>query len=240
MAANIGDIRLGVESRVQDDAARLGDTVLVGDVDRAILAALAEYQIGRPRLRAAKVAGTGAFDYQLDGVSPALPGWVQDFSDLGGVLYPYDQTKQRPTSLDRSEFVVLVLDTGIFLRFLDQIPAAGSFFLAQYTTPHSLSASTSTVSPQDDDALEDLAASFCFGKLAAVYAQDTDASYQADSVNRPTKSDLYRKLAADLRKAYDQKMQSGAAATPASRVGQIRRGFGNRGNLDLHFLERLH
>ena len=224
MATNIGEIREKVKTRVQDDAGHLVAAEMAGDIDPAILAALTEYQLQRPRERVAKVQGTGGFDYALDGGSPKLPGWQEGFSDVLEIVHPYAAATQNPTPLDRTEYAVVRLDTGLFLRFRAASPGVAEFFLATYTTAHTIDAATSTVVATDDEALADLAASFAFLKLAARYAQSTDSSIQADAVDRRTKPDIYRSLSGDYRKRYEAKLELGDKALSAAvAVGVIGR-----------------
>lgn len=233
MAANIGEIRAKVAPRIKDIDGRLTITPdLTCDVDRAIISALAQYQQVRPRERTVKITGTGAFDYAVS----LLTGFIDGFSRVLAVVYPYLTTDQILAALEDDEFGLVRLDTGLVLRFTTARPASTEFFLAQFTTPHTLDASSSSVPASDDEALSDLSAAVCCDQLAALYAKDVDSSITADSVDRRTKSDNYRSMAASLRKSYAAKMETGQAEGAAVAMGDVdRQGFGHRGRNDYFF-----
>lgn len=231
MAANIGEFRKKVETRILDEAPRLTRAEIAGHIDQAILSALVEYQTARPRERVTKVAGNGGFDYAIAG----LTGWQDGFSVIRELAFPYATTDRQLTVLDEEAYAVVRLDTGLFLRFYEDTPTAAQFFLAKYTTPHTVDASASTVVAADDEALSDLAAAVAFEKLAAAYAQDTDASVLADAVDRKSKTDLYLRLAGAMRARYEQKLQIGKAQGPASRIVHVERRFGDQQRTELHF-----
>jgi len=229
VAANIGEIRGKVSTRIKDIDGRLTITPDVTcDVDRAILSAKEQYEKIRPRERVAKVAGTGGFDYAVS----SLPGFVDGFSVVRAVAYPYLTTDQILPWLEDDEFGLVRLDTGLVLRFALARPASTEFFLAPYTAQHTLDASSSTVPASDDEALSDLGAAFACDQLAALYAKDVDSSISADAVDRRTKSDNYRSMAASLRKSYAAKVQTEDAQGAAVAMAEIDRSFKNQHRTD--------
>lgn len=231
MASNIGEIRDKVGARIKDSDARLSvSPPLTCDVDRAIYDALAQYQRARPLEKAVKIDGTGVFDYDL-----AASGFVDGFSTVKDVAYPYLVTDQRLAVLDRDEWALIRLDTGVKLRFFEAIPPASDDFLVLLTVPHTLNASTSTVPASDDEALADLGAAFACDQLAALYAKDTDSSLAADAVDRRAKSENYRSQAASYRKSYAAKMETDEAQSAAFAMADIDRTFGNSRGDDYFF-----
>lgn len=233
MAANIAEIRAKVAPRIKDSDNRLTVTPpMECDVDRAITSAREQYEKTRPREVTLKVPGTAAFDYLVSGFT----GFVDGFSTLAGVAYPYVASAQGLTELEDVEFGLVRLDTGLVLRFTTARPAATEFFLVAFTAPHTLNASTSTIRASDDEALADLAAANCCDMLAALYAKDVDSSIAADSVDRRTKSDNYRSMAASYRKSYSIKVSTGDTQAAAVAMTDIdRQGFGHRGRQDYFF-----
>jgi len=232
MAANIGEIRAGVSARIKDTDARLSTSPdMTCDVDRAILSALEQYGKDRPLEKAARVAGTGAFKYLASG----LTGFVDGFSAIVAVAYPHLTTDQLLAGLEDDQFQLRRDETGLYLWFTTAIPAATEHFLVAFTAPHTLNASTSTVPASDDQALMDLGAAFACDLLAQLYAKDIDTSITADSVDRRTKSDNYRSMAASWRKAYAAKMQTGESGRAAGALVEIDRGFGNATGTDYFF-----
>lgn len=231
MAANIGEIRSKVSTRIKDTDGKLTVTV-DGDVDRAILDALEQYQKARALQKSLKIDGDGGFDYAISG----LTGFVDGFSAVSDVVYPYLTTDQTLARLERDEWGLVRLDgSTLKLRFFLARPTANEDFLVLFTTPHTLSASASTVPSTDDEALADLGAAFACDQLAALYAKDVDSTLLADSVDRRTKSDNYRSMAASYRKSYAAKMETEQAQGAAFAMADVDRGFGNEAGIDYLF-----
>ncbi len=236
MAANIGDIRSKVSARIKDIDSRLTITPdLTCDVDRAILAALEQYEKERPLQKTVKLAGAGGFDY----AASSLSGFVDGFSVVTDVVYPYLSTDQILARLERDEWGLVRLDTGLKLRFFVARPTAAEDFLAFFTAPHTLNAGSSTVPATDDEALSDLGAAFACDQLAALYAKDVDSSLGADSVDRRSKSDNYRSMAASYRKSYAAKMETESAGQAAFAMADVDRAFGNSTGTDYLFHGRV-
>lgn len=212
MASQISGIRSKVTSRIQDGAAKLTLTALTGDVDLAILSALAEYQKVKPREVVVSVAGNGGFDYL---VSSALVAFVDGFSSILSVIAPYSASEQNPSALDEDDYTLARLPGGLYLRLRSNTLAASESMLVAYSAPHTLNETTSTVSPADDDALADLASAEACESLAAVYAQSTDSTIGADAVDHKGKSSTYRELASSFRERYERKLGVGKSATSA-------------------------
>lgn len=214
MAANWLEIDTKVVSRIQDASSKLGSASVGESPARldAIAQARAEYEQSFPLEKVVQVAGAGAFDYL---VSANFAGYVDGWSNFLQIVYPYDATDQILEGLDAEDYGLVRLPAGLYLRFMRATPAAGENFLAWYTAQHTLTAATSTIPPAHDDALAELAASYCCEKLASIYAQSIDATLQADTVDRRGVVDYYRSLAKDLRKTFEAM----AAVSPPSRAG---------------------
>jgi hypothetical protein len=231
MAANISELRPGVQSRFQDPALKLSQA----DVDTAIASAVAQYQRIRPRELTVKLDGDGGFDYAVALITGGTPtgAFVDGFSSILGVAYPYVSTDQQLSDLEPEDFGLVRLDTGLKLRFAVARPAATEDFLVLFTLPHTVNATHSTIRSSDDEAIKDLAAAICCEFLAALYSQETDGSIAADTVDRSGKSDSYRAQALLLRKQFDLKIEASGAQAAAFAVADIDRpGFGHRGHLD--------
>jgi hypothetical protein len=110
------------------------------------------------------------------------------------------------------------------LRLLVDVPESTETARITWTQPHANDAST--VFPQDEDAVVDLASAYCFEALAAIYAQTGDASIAADIVNYRTKGQEYLALAKAARKRYfdffgiEEGKGDDAIAKPALVIGQ--------------------
>jgi hypothetical protein len=229
MASNIGDIRNKVIPRLK------GDSHLTsapgGDVDAAILSAVEEYQKTYPLEKVLKIAGDGGFKYAI----ASLTGFVDGFSSVKQVAYPYVTTDQIPAWLEGDEFGLVRNESGLFLWFPLAKPAGTEFFLVVFTIPHTASASAWTPPATDDEALADLAAAYACDALATFYSQSTDASLTADSVQHLTKAAEYRASARRYRDSYKAKINAGHADVPAMAIGEIDRTFGTTQGHDYFF-----
>lgn len=231
MASNLSTFRGKVQPRLQDGAGKLNDDGLNG----ALAGALGHFQQVRPRQLAELVTGNGAFDYILDGLAPKLAAWVEGLSSILEIVYPWDATTPRPPVLDSSEYMVVRLSTGIYLRFLAATPTAPDKFHVLYTGPHVLTEATSTVPTGDEEAFADLATSYACDALASYYSQSTDGSLQADTVAHLSKAQEYRAQAKRWRDAYLAKMGGDSADGPASGVAAVASVFPTSGRNSYFF-----
>jgi hypothetical protein len=232
MAANLGAIRTKLLARLQDDAAKLTNP---GELDAAIASALERYSKDRPRQVVAQVDGDGGFSYATSG----LTGWVDGFSGILDLIYPYLSTDQQPKALDRDRYLVRRLPAGTVLHFIEHTPAAAEDFLVEYTVPHTLDADSSTVPASDDEALADLSAAEAFDYLAAVSLQELQSNIDADTVDRLSKAGEYRQQAAAFRKKYEAKIGSTAdQPVPAAAYAEADLAFGDSRASDRFFHAR--
>lgn len=206
--STIADYRARVLSVVQDTRPELTQTAITGDIDRAILAALAQFQQARPRERVVQVTGTGTFDYALDGGSPIVSDWKPGLSAVVELIYPWATTDQRPPRLEADDYAEIVTNVGRYLRFLNAQPSTAEKFLLTYSTVHTVDASSSTVNEADEEALIQLSAAHTFRKLAAVDSTKIDSQIQADSANR-TMAEVYLTLARHHESVYKTLMGGG-------------------------------
>ncbi len=212
MASTRLTIDTKVVSRIQDTALKLGSATAGASAARldAIDNARAEYERTFPLEKVVQITGTGSFDYLATAV--LFPGFIDGRSSFTKIVYPYTATDQELAGLNTDDFGLVRLPAGLYLRFRSAKPSVTEVFLAWYTAQHTLSDTTSTVPEADDDALADLAASYCCEKLAALYAQSADPSVAADAVDYRGKVDYYRSLAKDLRASYERKASLTATA----------------------------
>jgi hypothetical protein len=227
MASNLGDILVKVETRIQDTAKKLVQKAdLTGDIAEGIKAALERYSKDRPRERAIRVQGTGAFRY---GAAAVLTGYVVGFSSVMRVAYPHVTTDAEPAFLEDGTWEVrLDYDDVAYLVFKTATPSASEYFAAWYTAPHTLNATTCTIPALDDEAFADLAAAEAFYKLAARFVQTVDGSVDADVTDRRTRADIYRSLGKDFEAKYRSRMQGGdTPLKAASYITELDRTFGD-------------
>ena len=150
-----------------------------------------------------------------------LTAWVEGLSSILEIVYPWSATTPTPTVLDSSEYVVIRLSTGVYLRFLSATPTAAEKFHVLYTGAHVLTEATSSVPAGDMEALADLATAYACDALAGFYSQSTDGSIQADTVAHLTKAQEYRAQAKRWRDAYLAKIGGDSADGPAAGVAAV-------------------
>ena len=204
---SLADIQLQVATWIQDTAGKLSPT----DRDRAIAAAVETYSRHRPRLKQATLTGDGAaFDF-------AVPtDWMDGISSIIAIENPVDQ--QRPEFLDESEYTVrLDPATGLSkIRFLADVLDNGEKAYLTYGIGHVLTTALDTIPTGDRLAVIKLAAAGCATQLAALYAQTSDPTFGADTVNYRTKSQDYLALAKALETAYREHVGALAGVAAAS------------------------
>lgn len=174
---------------VKDVSGKLKDP---GDYENAINEALKRYSKARPRLVPADVPGQDGPDIDL----PA--GWVDGLSAIISIEYPIGNVPE--TVLERSEYRFYQAPSGTFIRFTNIRPPATEEARILYNILHD----EASLPPGDLEAVANLAASFCCRKLAALYANTSDPTIQADSVNYRSKSGEYTALANKLEAQYKE------------------------------------
>ena len=200
MATSLSTFRTAIGDRLKDDAA---GQLQAAEKTAAVLAALGEYQQGRPREVAKLVTSTGAYDYA---VSSNLPDFSDGFSLICSILYPWDGITV-PYPMDDRYYSLGRLPTGAVLRFDPSFrPASGAQFMVNHTAQHNLTEAASTVWVGDEEALKDLCASHACEFLAGFYSQSTDASISADTVDHRSKGDMFRSQAKRWRDSYLMKL----------------------------------
>lgn len=193
-------------TRVLTDFNARVDTLLLDEaewinssrVDENIAAAASLYSLHRPLVKVDEFAGDGGYDY-------ALPDdWVQGFSRITQVEYPYDE--QDPNLIPKEEwtiFLKLVNSTQTYvLRFLDTSPAAAYSIRVTYTLPHSILADSSTVYQNDVEAVCHLATSLCLRAIASKMLQTSAPTIAADAVNYAAKSSAAASRAKEFFDSY--------------------------------------
>lgn len=182
------------------------DTLLLDDanwinssrVDENIAAAAKLYSLHRPLVKVDEFAGDGGYDYDLP------DDWVQSFSRITQVEYPYDE--QDPSIIPKEEwtiFLKIVNSTQTHvLRFLETSPAAADSVRVTYTLPHSILSGSSTVYPNDVEAVSHLATSLCLRAIASKMLQTSAPTIAADAVNYAAKSSAAASRAKEFFNSY--------------------------------------
>jgi hypothetical protein len=183
---------------------------------KAITQALDEHSKHRPLVITEDESGTGSFDYAIS----LLGSWSETFSDIIQIEYPVDDSLPIPNVLDGDAWQIYIKPAGKFMRFLNATPSSRESFRVSYTTPHTCTDAACTVATADDEAVHILAAAFFCDMLSTYFAQTTDSTIQADSVDHKSKSRDYAARAKECRRLYASHMdlKDGDTASPATAV----------------------
>lgn len=213
-------LQLLIDNFVRDDGGKLTPN----DRDEALKLALEQYSQDRP-LPAVEDVATGA-----GGKTLALPtAWQPDFSSISILEYPIGQIP--PSLIANDRWGMYQTPTTFQIQFADSLPAAVNVRV-KFSTRHSVTSAADTIPQRDREPFCKAAAAILCDQLAAFYANNTDSTIQADTVDHKSQSSDYRAMANKYRKDYlnflgvdDKRPQpAGAVVTlrDVSSVGQPR------------------
>ena len=152
----------------------------------------------RPYSLVADITGNGTSDY------PLPVAWVPNVSGVVSIEYPAGDIP--PVYLEDGDWTLYRDATSTVLRLLRDIPSASQTIRLTFTTPHVLGGTpaTTTLSALDEEPVLNKAASYCCTWLASYYAQQGQASLSADVTSHESKSRMYRELAKDFQRLYNE------------------------------------
>jgi len=183
----LADYQALLTSLVCDD----NNIITYEDRDRAIQLAVVRYATDFPLVKLADLTANGTTKL------PVPVDWVSKFSDITSIEYPLGFS---PVSLLDADQYCLYQDlTGLNVLFT--VAPAGTVRLT-YTLPHTVSDVTDTISSWHREFVTCWAAALCCDQLAARFASASDATIQADHVQRNSQSADYARLAKDYRSRY--------------------------------------
>ncbi len=161
-----------------------------------VSAALARYSKDRPLTSFADFAGDGVtFDFPLPG------DWDDSLSIVRAVEYP--QGERKPSYLRRSYWTIYGKGTPAEkFRLLYHTPQKGKKLRLFYTLGHTAGDARTSVPGNDLTAVAWLAASEGCHLLARRFAQSSNPTLAADSVDYPNKAREYTRLARELERKY--------------------------------------
>lgn len=108
------------------------------DRDKAIINAARAFSRKFPRILAIATPGDNGFEYDL----PA--GYVEEFSTIAEIRFPWDPDEQNPTKLELKDYNVFDGPNGRKLRFIRDTPTVSQEFLTIFTAPHVVDATGNT------------------------------------------------------------------------------------------------
>jgi len=215
MGYSYSDFREKVTEIVQDTVGKLSTI----ERDNFIQEAVKIYSRHCPREIVKDITGDGTYDYSI---TTHLTYWSEEFSSIRKVEYPADE--REPVYLDDEEYTILRKEDGLYLRFLEGTPSATEKIRVTYLGLHILSDSQNTIPEIHEDAVCNLAASLYSGALASVYAQTSDSTITADSVDHTSKSREYAARARAQKQNYLDQIEIGeeGGVAPASVIKDIK------------------
>lgn len=182
----LNDYQALVASLIRDDGGAISSVQL----DNTIALAVSRYSTNFPRVLVADLSSNGT-------ALLALPNdWLNEVSTVQSVEYPIVFP---PLELEATHYQIYQTPTAYNLGF-DFIPT-GSVRL-RYSVLHSVTDSVDTIPLTCREAVCYLAAASCCEQLAAYYASASDATIQADHVQRNSQSKDYLNLAKAYRSRY--------------------------------------
>lgn len=205
-----------------------------GDRDALLTQAILQrYSKDRPREMVSDLAGDGSAFLALP--SSGATAFEEGFSILRSIESPIGNVP--PSLLLDDDWRIYRTPAGLKIMLISTTPSAGQLLRATWTARHLPDAST--IGDNDFEAVCDYAAALCYEALAGIYAQTSDPTLAADSVNYRTKSQEYMTLAGALRKRYFSHLgidpsDTGAAAGPAIAIGDLNETMGWGGDRLTH------
>lgn len=206
--ADISDFRTKMNTSVKDSAGRFNQT----EKDAFILEAVRQYSRDRPRKATADLTGDGTAQ------NFAVPAaWVPRFSTMLQIEYPVDLVPQEKMDLQDNVEIVEAADGVESINLIQLTLGSGELARIQFTAPHTVDATTSTVPDNDFDAVCNLACGhFCMA-LAALYAEANDAGIAADVVDHEEKARIFGERGNQFYRDYKTHLEVGDSS-----VGEIR------------------
>lgn len=126
MALTFEDARVGLDRLLKDGARNLTPD----DKDDHIKHAARIFSRRFPRKLAVETTGDDGFEYD----PPA--GFVDGFSTITDIIFPWDPTEQDPDRLEHKDFRLFDGPTGLKIRFITDRPTTTQQFLTVFTAPH--------------------------------------------------------------------------------------------------------
>lgn len=166
--ATFQEARDGLGVLIKDGAGHLEPS----EIDSIIETAAKTFQRRFPRILAYELSGAGVFDYAVTGIT----GWVEGFSAIQDVYFPYLSTDQNPPRLETKDWRIWDTPTGRMLRFLSDTPGASDKALVVFTAPHTADADTGIV---NEDTTLSVAGTFFSVEGVSLAVADTESARAA-------------------------------------------------------------
>jgi len=192
-----------VESKVPQDV----EKVDLGGRKGCLAEALAIYNQDKPYVVPVRIQGNGTANYDLDLL--LMRWWQAGTSRIMKIEYPSGETP--PLFLATDEWAIhsdgLNQDgSGVELMFTDEAPGSTEYFVLHVSVPRALGESAPLNFPDTDTDFANittLAGSLLCDRLAAAFAQSSNAAISADVIDYHGKTEKYRAMAKTFRERYN-------------------------------------
>lgn len=175
-----------------------GKRIAPADWVRVLEQARIRFSKDKPRELVFSITGTGASLYTLTGIAT---GWVNKFSFISKIEYPYGA--QKPSYISNDKWELYRPDnTNEKLKLYEHSPTASQTMLLSYSVPHTLSDSTSTIEDNDVELFSLLAAHYAAQAMVSDLLQDNRSNLQADTSDFSQKQNDMQALADKLLAKY--------------------------------------
>lgn len=186
-------------AQLTQDTAGLLTTGAGGDLEESVRDALERYSRDEPQTLMLDLPGDGAtYEYVLPATFSA------GHSRVLSIEYPLSDRWAH--AIDEHRWMLYRAPDGWRLRLTEDTPTPGETVRVLYSAPQTIAgldgALTTTIPPYHTQAFIKLAAAHALTRLANRFLHEQEAALGLDSVNRSTKADQARRLAAALDAAY--------------------------------------
>ena len=202
-------IRAPVKTRCKELTKGFEDS----EIDEGIRAGVLVYSRYRKRIAVSTISGDAGYDYPIN--STNLPGYIDGFSFINDIEFPYSSTQADPNFLERDDWTLYDDGTNLNVRFITATPAASEQIRFNYDIPRLddvddavdiIAGVKAVIVDTDFFAVCDIAAAAVLRQIAAKLIATGDSTLQADVVNYRSKSAECTRLAEELTKAYSTHM----------------------------------
>jgi len=193
-------------SLIKDDGAKL-TTVTGGDLDKILAKAVSDYSGHRAFQVKKKIQGNASSEYVLSTIFGSL--WKHGYSVIKEIEYPLGSKPRQildPALYEIYDDGTAQDGSNLKLRFTDASLQTSEYFVAEILVEMDLPRAGVQNFPDTDENFSNitvLAAVYACQRLAAVYAQSSDATISADVVNYHDKSSRYQSLSRQYQKQYN-------------------------------------
>jgi hypothetical protein len=131
-----------------------------------------------------------------NGFNLTLPvAFMDGFSTINSIEYPYIASQQNPNLIKLNEARPYRTPTGLQIRFMTYSPKSTEVVRLNYTVPHTITTTTSTIPSFREDAIGNKASALVAEIIAADYSNTSRSSMDEISIDFRIKSQEWQLIA---------------------------------------------